>query len=66
MQKENVDALVFVGSAYAGHKGGIRYVIDYNPAYRSAYCVLPRTGNPVLILPGGEGSRQKERCRYGN
>ncbi len=55
------DALVVAGNDYRGHKGGVRWVSDYNMHHRSAHAVkIP--GRPATVVVSGNlaGARARQ------
>lgn len=46
-----LDVLVLAGSDYRGHKGVLRWAADYNLVHRYGLVVVPRDGEPELLLP---------------
>lgn len=52
MLNAGLDALIFIGNDYRGHKGTLRYVADFNLEHRNGTAIKPRGGEAVLVLPG--------------
>lgn len=60
-QREGFDALIVAGNDYRGHKGGVRWVSDYNMHHRSAHAVkIP--GRPASVIVSGNlaGARARQ------
>lgn len=59
MEREGLDALVFVASHFDGQRGSVRYVADYRLFAFYCYAVMGRDREPTMILPGGmRGARR--------
>lgn len=59
MAADDLDALLFVGNDYRGHKGGLRYVANHQIVHRYGYALLPRDGEATVALPVSQsGSRR--------
>lgn len=59
MAAEELDALLFVGNDYRGHKGSLRYVADHAIVHRYGYAVMPRDGEPIVALPVSQSGSQR-------
>lgn len=60
-REHGFDALVVSGNDYRGHKGGVRWVSDYNMHHRSAHAVkIP--GQPATVVVSGNlaGARARQ------
>src|SRR5690606_40700525 len=65
-QTRGFDAIIISGNDYRGHKGGVRWVSDYNMHHRSAHAVkIP--GQPASVVVSGNlaGARRSEERRGG-
>ncbi|MCB1274001.1 MAG: M24 family metallopeptidase [Leucobacter sp.] len=59
--EQSFDALIIAGNDYRGHKGGVRWVSDYNMHHRSAHAVkIP--GRPASVVVSGNlaGARARQ------
>lgn len=56
---EGYDAIVLAGNDYRGHKGGVRWISDYNMHHRSGHAVKIPGRAPTLVISGNlEGARR--------
>lgn len=60
-KRQGFDAIIISGNDYRGHKGGVRWVSDYNMHHRSGHAVkIP--GRPVSVVISGNlaGARARQ------
>lgn len=58
-QQQGYDAIILAGNDYRGHKGGVRWISDYNMHHRSGHAVKMPGRAPSLVISGNlEGARR--------
>jgi Xaa-Pro aminopeptidase len=51
MDEHGLDAVVVCGSEYTGFEGAVTYMSGFQIVHRYAYVLLPREGEPTIVLP---------------
>ncbi len=51
MAEQDLDAVLVCGSEYTGFEGAVTYMSGFEIVHRYAYVLLPREGDPTIILP---------------
>jgi len=51
MDAHGIDAVVVCGSEYTGFEGAVTYLSGFVIVHRYAYVLLPREGDPSIVLP---------------
>ena len=60
MANAGLDAVIFIGNDYRGHKGTLRWVADYNLEHRNGSAIKPRGGDAILVLPGNLSTQRHD------
>jgi Xaa-Pro dipeptidase len=51
LERDGLDAALVCGSEYSGFEGAVTYLSGFQIVHRYAYVVLPREGEPAIVLP---------------